>query len=82
MKEKSEVIKSMHSHKPFRLFLLLAGFFITNALVAEFVGVKIFSFEKTIGIEPFSFTFLGVENLGFNLTAGVVLWPVIFVIFL
>ena len=69
----------MHGHKPFRLFLLLAGFFITNALVAEFVGVKIFSFEKTIGIDPFSFSFFGQENLGFELTAGVVLWPVVFI---
>jgi len=73
------VIKSMHGHKPFRLFLLLAGFFITNALVAEFVGVKIFSFEKTLGLEPFSFSFFGEDNLGFNLTAGVVLWPVVFI---
>ncbi|MEY3464698.1 MAG: hypothetical protein RL603_296, partial [Pseudomonadota bacterium] len=26
-----------------RLFIVLAGFFLTNALIAEFVGVKIFS---------------------------------------
>ena len=31
------------------LFLILAGFFITNALVAEFIGVKIFSLEGTRG---------------------------------
>lgn len=79
MKNSREILKSMHANKAFRLFLLLAGFFITNALVAEFVGVKIFSFEKTLGIEPFSFSFFGVENLGFNLTAGVVLWPVVFI---
>ena len=69
----------MHQNKPFRLFLLLAGFFIANALIAEFVGVKIFSLEKTLNLDPFSFSFFGKENLGFNLTAGVVLWPVIFV---
>lgn len=79
MEKKKEVLKSMHKNKPFRLFLLLAGFFIVNALVAEFVGVKIFSLEKTLSFEPFSFSFFGNENLGFNLTAGVVLWPVIFV---
>lgn len=79
MERKNNVLKQMHSHKPFRLFILLAGFFIANAFVAEFVGVKIFSLEKTIGIQPFSFSFFGYENLGFNLTAGVVLWPVIFV---
>jgi len=76
---KENVIETIRSHKPFRLFLLLAGFFVTNALVAEFVGVKIFSFEKTLGLERFSFAFFGVDNLGFDLTAGVVLWPVVFI---
>jgi uncharacterized integral membrane protein (TIGR00697 family) len=61
------------------LFLLLMAVFIGNALVAEFVGLKIFSLEKLLGTEPFSMTFFGVEGLGFNLTAGVVLWPVVFV---
>jgi hypothetical protein len=31
--------------KATRLFLLLGAFFVTNALLAEFVGVKIFSLE-------------------------------------
>jgi queuosine precursor transporter len=61
------------------LFLILLAVFIGNALVAEFVGLKIFSLEKLLGSEPFSMTFFGVEGLGFNLTAGVVLWPVVFV---
>lgn len=51
----------------------------TNALVAEFIGVKIFSLEKTLGWETTSFSLLGEENLSFNLTAGVLLWPVVFV---
>jgi hypothetical protein len=29
-----------------RLFLALAGFLLTDALLAEFVGVKIFSLER------------------------------------
>lgn len=61
------------------LFLILGGFFIANALIAEFIGVKIFSLEQTMGMEPFNWTILGVDGLGFNLTAGVVLWPVVFV---
>ncbi|MEM9548162.1 MAG: queuosine precursor transporter [Bacteroidota bacterium] len=79
MEQGEGILKSMHGHKPFKLFLLLAGFFIANTLVAEFVGVKIFSFERTIGIDPFSFSFFGQDNLGFELTAGVVLWPVVFI---
>jgi len=69
----------MLNNRAYRLFLILAGFFITNTLVAEFVGGKIFSLEGTLGIAPFSFTFFGEEGLGFSLTAGVVLWPVVFV---
>jgi queuosine precursor transporter len=61
------------------LFLILASFFITNTLIAEFVGVKIFSLESTFGWQPFNFSFFGTEGLGFNLTAGVLLWPVVFV---
>ncbi len=65
--------------KRVRLFILLGGFFIANALIAEFIGVKIFSLESTLGMEPFKFIFFGEQNLGFNLTAGVLLWPVVFV---
>ena len=62
-----------------RLFYILGSFFIANALLAEFIGVKIFSLEKTLNITPFSFNILGFENLSFNLTAGVLLWPVVFI---
>ena len=72
-------MKSILSNKANILFLILGGFFIANALIAEFVGVKIFSLERTLGFESFSWTILGVEDLGFNLTAGVLLWPVVFI---
>lgn len=60
------------------LFLILAGIFITNAILAELVGSKIFSLESTLGIDPANFQLLG-EAWDFNLTAGVILWPVVFV---
>ena len=47
--------------------------------MAEFIGVKIFSLEKVFHLEPANFSLFGVDNLGFNLTAGVLLWPVVFV---
>jgi len=61
------------------LYFVLAGFFIANTLIAEFVGVKIFSLEQTLGFDSFDWTLFGVNGLGFNLTAGVMLWPVVFV---
>lgn len=60
------------------LFLILGGFFVTNALVAEFIGVKIFALEDTLGIEPFNWNLFG-EKGSLNFTAGVLLWPVVFI---
>ena len=61
-----------------RLFVVLAGFFLTNALLAEFVGVKIFSLEETLGIAPIQWSLFGVSGT-LNFTAGVLMWPVVFV---
>ena len=61
-----------------KLFIVLAGFFLTNALLAEFVGVKIFSLEQTLGIAPVEWSLFGVSGT-LNFTAGVLLWPVVFV---
>ncbi len=69
----------MNIGKEGKLFIILSGFFISNALLAEFVGIKIFSLEKTLGFTPFDWSMFGVDGLGFNLTAGVLLWPVVFV---
>lgn len=65
--------------RPAKLFLVLAGFFITNAIVAEVIGVKIFSLEDTLGWERANFSLLGTEGLGFSLSVGVIPWPVIFI---
>lgn len=66
-------------NKALRLYLILGAFFLTNALVAEFIGVKIFSLEKTLGIREFNWSFLGIEGT-LNFTTGVLLWPIVFVI--
>lgn len=61
------------------LFYILGSFFIANAILAEFIGVKIFSLESTFGLAPLNLTIFGIEKLSFNLTAGVLLWPIVFV---
>jgi hypothetical protein len=60
------------------LFLVLGSFFIANALIAEFIGVKIFSLEATFGFNPANINIFKY-NLSFNLTAGVILWPIVFI---
>ncbi len=60
------------------LYLFLLAFFICNALVAEFIGVKIFSLEESLGLEPWNWNLFG--NTGsLNFTAGVILWPIVFI---
>lgn len=63
-----------------RLFLILGMFFITNALLGEFAGTKVFSLESTLGLSPTDLSLFGVEHLSFNLTAGVIAWPLVFVL--
>ncbi|WP_116107823.1 queuosine precursor transporter [Lewinella sp. IMCC34191] len=68
----------VHS-RPNRLFIYLAGFFVANALVAELIGVKIFALETTLGLEPWKLNLFGEEG-ALQFSAGVLLWPVVFVI--
>jgi uncharacterized integral membrane protein (TIGR00697 family) len=61
-----------------RLFIVLSGIFITNALLAEIIGVKIFSAESIVGLKPAQLNILGFV-MDFNLTAGALIWPVVFI---
>jgi queuosine precursor transporter len=72
------MVHTILKDKPSRLFIILAGFFISNALVAEFMGVKIFSLEETFGFTPVNIRLFG-DSYSFNLTCGVLLWPIVFV---
>ncbi|PRY90936.1 queuosine precursor transporter [Mongoliibacter ruber] len=65
--------------KKTNLFIILSGIFLTNAILAEIIGVKIFSGELTLGIEPAGWTIFGEYILDFNLTAGAVIWPIVFI---
>ncbi len=61
-----------------RLFIVLSGIFLTNAIVAEMIGVKIFSGEGTLGLQPAHLSLFGFV-MDFNLTAGAVIWPIVFI---
>jgi queuosine precursor transporter len=70
--------EAKHSRKT-NLFIILGSIFLTNAILAEVIGVKIFSAEKTLGFTPVNWNFFGEYILDFNLTAGAVIWPVVFI---
>ena len=62
-----------------RLFILLTAFFVGNAVVAEFVGVKIFALEPTLGIDSLDWNLFGQAG-SLNFTAGVLIWPIVFIL--
>jgi uncharacterized integral membrane protein (TIGR00697 family) len=62
-----------------KLFIILGCFLIANAILAEFIGVKIFSVEESIGLTKFDINLFGVKGLSFNMSAGVVTWPLVFI---
>jgi len=74
------MITNILKDKPTKLFLGITAFFVANALIAECIGGKIFSLEKLFGINPSNFTLFGQSGLAFNLTCGVLLWPLEFII--
>src|SRR6188768_3049703 len=71
-------MESVLAQKRNRLFLVLASIVISNAILAEIIGVKIFSAEATVGLSPVHLNIMGFV-MDFNLTAGVVIWPVVFI---
>ena len=73
------MIHTIIKDKPTKLFLAFTAFFCCNALIAETIGNKIFSLEKLFGFHPVNFTLFGQSGLSFNLTCGVLLWPLEFI---
>ncbi len=73
------MVREILKDKSIRLFIFLAGVFIANAIIAEIIGVKIFSLEKTLGFAPLDYKLFGEAHMSFSLTAGVLPWPIIFI---
>jgi hypothetical protein len=70
--------KAILSSRQARPVIAPAGLFTTNALIAEFVGVKIFALEDTLGLPPFDWCLFG-QSGSLSFTAGVMLWPIVFI---
>ncbi len=58
--------------------MLMTAFFVGNAIVAEFVGVKLFALEPTLGLPPFGWNLFGQAG-SLSFTAGVLIWPIVFI---
>ena len=57
-------LSEIEQKKVNNIFFVICGFFITNAIIAEILGTKIFEINLF---------------LNFNLSVGVVIWPVVFI---
>lgn len=62
-----------------RLLLMLAMFFVCNALLSELIGVKIFTVEGSLGLSKLDINLFGVPGLSLNMSAGVITWPLVFI---
>jgi len=58
--------------------MILSGVFLTNAIIAEIIGAKMFSLEATLGLPPAHIP-LGGYKQDFNLPAGALPWPIVFI---
>ena len=72
-------MSSILKNKAATVFTIMTAFFVANALIAECIGVKIFSLEATLGMPVHTFTLFGEKGLSYALTCGVLLWPLEFV---
>lgn len=73
------MVKNILNDKPTKVFVVIAAFFVANALIAECIGGKLFSLERLLGFEPQPFSLLGEQGLTYTLTCGVLLWPLEFI---
>ena len=62
------------------LFFVLGAFLLSNAIVAELIGVKLFQLEDVFGLQKADFKLLGTEHLSFRLSIGVLTWPLVFLV--
>lgn len=77
-KEGKDEEKRVTEFRSNRLFFVLGGFFLANAFIAEFIGVKIFALEPSLGMDVWGINPAGAE-VPLQFTAGVLLWPVVFI---
>jgi uncharacterized integral membrane protein (TIGR00697 family) len=62
------------------IFFILSGIFITNVVVAELIGSKIFSLENFLGVPPAQISIIQGFTVDFNMSVGVIIWPTVFVV--
>jgi queuosine precursor transporter len=65
--------------KEVKIFIILSCIFVSNVILAEFIGVKIFNLDTSLGLSSFEYKLFGMK-MGLSYTAGVLIWPIVFVL--
>ncbi len=68
----------MFESKKQKLYFILFGLFLANVIVAEIIGAKIFSVEKSLGFNPLNLQIFGY-SWSLNQPAGALNWPIVFI---
>ena len=63
-----------------RLFYILSGIFLSNVILAELIGVKIFSLTTFLGMEDWFIPFTKETKLDMNMSVGILIWPFVFIL--
>ncbi len=58
-----------------KLFFILSGIFLANVILAELIGVKIFSLTKLLGFNNLHLPFSKLE-----MSVGILIWPFVFLL--
>jgi hypothetical protein len=72
--------ESRKFNKELSLYIILSGFFLMNALLAEIIGVKFFSLEKVLGLNPANIPFFNGKYLNLDMSVGILIWPFVFIV--
>ncbi len=75
---KTQIQSSHDTRKKQNLLMILSGIFLTNAIISEIIGVKMFSLEAVFGFSPAQVP-IGNFKQDFNLPAGALPWPIVFI---
>lgn len=73
------MIHSILHNRNARLYMMLGSVFIVSALVAEVVGVKLFTLDGNWNWQQMQMDFFG-GSYSLHLSAGMLAWPVVYII--
>jgi uncharacterized integral membrane protein (TIGR00697 family) len=73
-------ITAEENNKLSKLFYILSGVFLANVILAELIGVKLFSLTHFMGMENMKLPFSDLVFPDLNMSVGILIWPFVFIL--